>query len=93
MIHYYKTHLRLFAKLKATSCIKFCKIALKFASDGTKYIIIMIKHILLHTSLNLYLAKYKQAKEFYPWNLPPLNASEIAVSGRNFEDFVLCYTA
>ena len=35
MIHYYKMHLYLFAKLKAASCIKSCKIALKNASTLT----------------------------------------------------------
>ena len=50
MIHYYKTHLHLFAKLKAMSCIKSCKIALKNAS-GT--LIVALVCNLLYNRINL----------------------------------------
>lgn len=39
MIHYYKTHLLLVAKVNARVCIKFCKIAFTFANDDRLFIV------------------------------------------------------
>lgn len=39
MIHYYKTHLLLVAKVNARVCIKFCKTAFTFANDDRLFIV------------------------------------------------------
>lgn len=63
MIHYYKTHLHLFAKLKAASCIKTCKIALKNASDANKASAVIQDTIPLDTvSLKASLAKRREGE-------------------------------
>ena len=62
MIHHYKTHLHLFAKLKAASCNKSCKFALKVQVTQTMQDA-KIATTLSYISLNIDLAKWHNQRK------------------------------